>query len=617
MLSYFAVVEKSHEAAMLSKRLSYYIMTVCPNYQLCFKGEGLTVLAAGEKRNDVLKIYRLAGDGGIIAGRLFRRSGHTLAGRVPDVLSEHDSGRIKETAGRYLTDNYWGRYAAFINNRDRQLNIVMRDPSGALPLYYFETDDYALFFSNGLDFEALGLTTLSLNNDRILSHVKNHLLDYNNTGFNEIKKVDRGGAILFGNSRLYTEQYWHPGQFVTKSRAWSRDEAAELLRGAIVECVGAWGDVFDRIGVNLSGGLDSSIVLASLRQAGNQPEILASHVFYPASAEADERRWALAMADHADVKLHCTELRGQDIDLEMIRDLSFDVEPINCLGSVISGQRTRQFADRWNLGAIFSGHGGDMIFLQGASATAEDYVWNHGWRWGALRSVAENALISRTSFIEALRETARIRSAVKGLNLNRFSPVPNSIVKRELWDTLDLNQHCAHWLNGLQNVSVGKAMHLANSWCVQYHRAPSRDGWEVLQICPLLSQPILEVIAQIPAYLFCLNGLDRGLARFAFRRDLPRSIASRQSKGSPNEYYEDLYTRHLKFFRESLCSGVLMQQGILDARALDRALSVDISENSSAKYDLLDLLDIEYWARWWTEKNRLAKNDTGKEFAAV
>ncbi len=604
MLSCFAVVEKTPHAKERAARLVSHIVSRHPDYKLCFSGTGMTVLTAGEDPSGLLKLYKLAGAQGVVIGRLFRRSCHSVAELVPELLSEQESRDIVCTNGRHLVDKYWGRYAAFCPDRTGQRNIVLSDPSGALSIYYFETDAYVLFFSNGADFHDLGLTRLSFNVDRIVSHVAMHLFDYDNSGFNEIKKVRRGGVLSVGENDARTEQYWHPGKFVSKSKHLSVDGAADLLSNVIVQCVDAWGGVFGRVGISLSGGLDSSIVLAALKNGINTPHVFASHGYFPSSAESDERRWACEMAEYVGVDIQCTELRLANIDPTTIAEFEFEVEPVNCLGNVISGQRNEAFLEKNGCAALLTGHGGDMIFMQGAMASAEDYVWNHGWSWGVLRSVVHNALITRNSFYGALRDTVRLWLSDEGLDLGTLlSGRKNPIVNEDLTAVLDINQQCAHWLGGFQQMSLAKAAQLASSWCVQHHQVPGRAGSAVLQLHPLLSQPVLEVVAQIPAHLFCCNGIDRGLARYAFRRHLPRSIAARQSKGSANDYYEDLYSRYLAFYRDSLCEGVLMEMDILNARAAERAFAIDVSENSMAKYHVLELIDIEYWARWWKRKS--------------
>lgn len=608
MLSCFAVIEKSPAAKAQAARLVARIQSTHPAYAPCFAGDGLTVLTAGEDASGALQAYRLAGGRGVILGRLFRRFGPSVAGHVPHHLSEHESAQIARTSGRHLVGQYWGRYTAFLSASNRQERIALRDPSGALPLYFFETDACVLLFSNGADFFDLGLTRLSFNIQRMVSHIKMHLFDYADTGFNEIRKINRGAGLVVCNGSVRPQSYWHPGQFVEQGARPSHEDAARALHDVIVQCTGAWGGVFGRVGLSLSGGLDSSIVLAALCKAPDAPAVFATHGYYPASAESDERRWACDMAALAGVEIECAELRGEDIDPTLIRDFSFEAEPVNCLGNVMSGPRNRRFLQARQCRALFTGHGGDMIFLQGAMATAEDYVWNHGWGWRALHRVAENALITRNSFFGALRETLQFRASGTGFNLEAFMGArKNPLVEPELMEALSLNQECAHWLAGFQNVSLGKSAQLASSWANQPHATPDREGANgegeaAPHIHPLLSQPVLETVARIPAYLFPLHGIDRGLARYAFRHDLPRSIVARQSKGSANDYYEGLFTRYLDFYRESLCDGVLMELGILDPKALERAFAMDISANSLAKYHVLELMSLEYWARWWRAK---------------
>lgn len=609
MLSCFAVIARSAEACERTGRLLSRIAERHPQYEPCFTSDRMTVLIAGNGTDTTLRLYRLAQSQGVVIGRLFRRSGQSLAEHVSGELPEHDSRQIAATSGRHLVENYWGRYTAFLTNPARDQHIALSDPSGALPLYSFETDAYLLFFSNSADFHDLGLTTLTFNTASLIARVKSHLLDYNTTGFNEIGKLARGTALVVSPTETRTQAYWHPARFVSRGRTWHQDEAARHLRDTIVQCVGAWASVYDKVGLNLSGGLDSSIVLASLMKTVSPHSAAACHVYYPTAAESDERRWACAVAERAGVHIDCIELHSDDIDPTALRDFSFEAEPVSCFGSVMSGPRNRRFVDTHGVGVMLTGHGGDMIFHQGATASAEDFLWNHGWSWGAVQALAEHALIARTSFYDALKSTIHLRRSSKGFTARRLTDHRiNPIVRQELMESFDIDRLCTHWLDELQSLSIGKAHQLASSWSTQHHVIPNRPEWEIPKIHPLMSQPVIEAVASIPAYLFCLNGIDRGLARYAFRHDLPRAVVARQGKGVPHDYYEALYIRHNAFLRESLCSGALMDLGLLDPEALDHALSLDLSENSIAKYNVLELIDLEYWARWW--KNRISRQST-------
>jgi asparagine synthase (glutamine-hydrolysing) len=129
---------------------------------------------------------------------------------------------------------------------------------------------------------------------------------------------------------------------------------------------------------------------------------------------------------------------------------------------------------------------------------------------------------------------------------------------------------------------------------------PGAPGPEI--VAPIYSQPMIEVALRIPADVLFAGGQDRGLARRAFRGDVPQAILSRVWKDRAGGFHDEVIQRNRDWLREMFLDGVLVSEGLLDRAALERALAPGLVKSDVFPGELLRHLDTEIWARQWTQR---------------
>ena len=102
----------------------------------------------------------------------------------------------------------------------------------------------------------------------------------------------------------------------TPRRSKTSPRRSRRMRQCVRDVVHAWASCYDHMLLSLSGGLDSSIVLACLKDAPSRPRVTCFH-YYPLGADLDERAYARAAAAKAGLEL-----------LERPRDSSFSLQPL-------------------------------------------------------------------------------------------------------------------------------------------------------------------------------------------------------------------------------------------------------------------------------------------------
>jgi asparagine synthase (glutamine-hydrolysing) len=129
---------------------------------------------------------------------------------------------------------------------------------------------------------------------------------------------------------------------------------------------------------------------------------------------------------------------------------------------------------------------------------------------------------------------------------------------------------------------------------------PAADGPEI--VAPIYAQPMIELALRIPADVLFAGGQDRGLARRAFRGDVPQPILNRVWKDRAGNFHDEIIQRNRDWLREVFLDGVLVSQGLLDRVALERALAPGLVKCDVFPGELLRHLDTEIWARQWTSR---------------
>jgi asparagine synthase (glutamine-hydrolysing) len=126
---------------------------------------------------------------------------------------------------------------------------------------------------------------------------------------------------------------------------------------------------------------------------------------------------------------------------------------------------------------------------------------------------------------------------------------------------------------------------------------PAAAGPEI--IAPIYSQPLIELALRIPADVLFAGGHDRGLARRAFRGDVPQPILGRVWKDRAGTFHDELIQHNRHWLREIMLDGVLVSEGLLDRAGLERALTPGLVKSDVFPGELLRHLDTEIWARHW------------------
>jgi asparagine synthase (glutamine-hydrolysing) len=474
---------------------------------------------------------------------------------------------------------YWGNFALF--SAGPGTSTVYRDPSGSVPVYCCGGGKDAVFVSDAAIARQLGL----LDTARVDQAFAIHWLQFPflrtcRTGLEQVSEVLPGMAWTSGRAGTWEQAvWWSPAPFARKrvalfdshiAAARLRDIADQVIPAQLPTAAGL---------LQLSGGLDSSIIAACLSAAGVGPPCIN---FATRSKDGDERRFARDVAE----RLHLSLLEIGEAAPHAIpapRCPSFQPTTNPLLAPV--EQAIGEAAETLGLMLLIDGGGGDNLFssLTTASPVVDALRWA-GPR-AAANAISDIALRAGCTWWDVVRAAAR-----RARRRSAEWPEDRSFLSSAV---VGSRPEPHPWLDGLRRVPPGKREHVEALVHIQHFLDRSATGMPRLH--PLVAQPLLEHCLRVPSWLWVQGGRDRAVARNAFARRLPESVLSRHSKGSLQGLFQRAFARLRPQILEILMTGTLRKQGIIDAADVETCLRRGEWHRDDVQMRISELVALDLW----------------------
>jgi asparagine synthase (glutamine-hydrolysing) len=559
-----------------------------------------------------LEPHVLAGKAGVIVGSLFARRSDldddAPARACP--LDEVQTTAIVDSRGEWLVRNAWGNYVAIIADPHTGHAWVLNDPCGSLPCFSTTFRGITIVFSAIADCMELGSLHFTVNRRFIEHRSYGGDMTQQWDALNEVTQIRRGEWVEFAPqlqpAMISRRFFWNPVDFARSHELLDDPSvAARALRNTLRSCTSTLASCHESVVVRLSGGLDSSIVLACLQSAPRRPRVLA-YTHYTSNSPLDPRRWARMAAGHAGCEHIELESTAAGIHLGAILEMAPTAEPFSTLMCLVTAANEQGLTARHAASATFTGDGGDCAFGSfciGEAATA--YLRRYGPRPAVVRLAAESASILRQTTWHALKRALQMWLTGRSLtSLAALNHEARKLVTEDVVRGCEATPAIHPWLAGLRHApwepisKLGVLLGTPDLYSGQAH--PSAAGPEI--VAPIYSQPLIELALRIPADVLFAGGYDRGLARRAFRGDVAAPILNRLWKDRAGDFHEQLIRRNLDWLREIFLDGVLVGEGLLDRAAVERALAPGLAKSEVFPGELLRHLDTEIWARRWVQR---------------
>jgi asparagine synthase (glutamine-hydrolysing) len=252
-----------------------------------------------------------------------------------------------------------GMYAMAVHDAKAGQLVLARDPFGIKPLYYVESDHGLAFASEPQALLAGGFAQPAIDPGPQSELLELQFTTRRDTIYPGIKRVLPGETIVVTDGKI-VERHRRTALAADGPRDWDEAEALDRLEKALLDSV----DVHQRsdvpYGMFLSGGIDSSVLLALMARLNARP-VVALTAHFPGSQAPDERKAAEAVARAVGAEHIEVEVGAADFWSLLPRVAAAMDDPAAdyaCVPTYKLAARARAAG----LKVVLSGEGGDELF---------------------------------------------------------------------------------------------------------------------------------------------------------------------------------------------------------------------------------------------------------------
>jgi asparagine synthase (glutamine-hydrolysing) len=280
-----------------------------------------------------------------------RARGHHFATQSDTEVVVH----AYEEFGVECVSHLWGMFALALWDSRRQLLLLARDRLGKKPLVYYADAHGGLAFASELQALVSHPDVPREVDPRAIDDYLTYLyVPSPTTAFRNLKKLPPGHRLVWQAGRITVERYWQV-RFAEKLRL-SEDEAVEQFGDLFRDAVRRRLIAEVPLGAFLSGGMDSSSVVAEMAELSSTPVKTFSIGF--GERDFDELAYARQVAEHFGTDHHelVVEPRAADILPMLVQHYGEPYGDSSAIPTYYVAKLTRQ-----HVTVALNGDGGDEL----------------------------------------------------------------------------------------------------------------------------------------------------------------------------------------------------------------------------------------------------------------
>lgn len=546
------------------------------------------------------------------------RAGHKLATHSDTETIVH----LYEDHGLEFVQHLRGMFAIALWDARRGRLVLARDRIGEKPLYYAQ-DGARLLFGSEIKAILPGLPRRHVNPQAVCDFLAAGYVAGDYTFYKEISRLPPGHLLVWEKGAATVREYW---RLDTKQKLDIPYRAAverleDELREAVRLCLKS--DV--EVGAFLSGGLDSSLIVALMRE--HDARVQTFSVGYRGEVEGfNELSYARQVARHLGTEHHELILDARSSMELLPRIIGHYDEPHGEPTSVLV-YLLCEFTRR-NLKVAVGGTGGDEVFYgypRHAGARYLDYyrllprfVRKHVVErvidtWG--ESTRGNRLVKRArrfisgadlppeqaymSWINLFHPSVRAGLISAGMRDSAAHPAGDRFLRSRLLEDggnlfdritrLDIEGYLAEY-----QLAYMDRMSMAHSLEVR---------------SPLCDYRLIEFATALPASYRLKGTRSKHILKQVARRWLPKSIVERRKVGFDSPIGQWFKGELREFLQSFLAPAQLQRSGLLDAEAVQAVVQDHLEGRRDYSLQLWSLIALEAWYRMYIEDQVIDSRD--------
>jgi asparagine synthase (glutamine-hydrolysing) len=543
---------------------------------------------------------------------LLQERGHRFRTRSDTEVLVH----LYEEFGEACVDHLQGMYAFAIWDETRQTLFLARDRLGQKPLFYAAVDGAFYFASEAKAILAATGTHGGPDLETIHHFLSLRFIPAPRTMFRNIRKLPPAHFLRYRNGEVEVRRYWDLS--FSDKLAIGEPDLLDMLGDTLRKTISSHLTSDVPVGAFLSGGLDSSTIVAYMAQASTQP--VPTFSIGVAEQDFNELPFSRLVAERYGTAHHEATVRPNLIDLlpTIVWHLDEPSDPIAaCMyhAAALASQHVK---------VVMGGDGGDELFAGFDRYAGIRYIDQYArvpafvrqrLIGPAVRSVPDS--LSYKSLTQRLQWAQHLASVPSGgqryaeaTTFFRFThSAKQALYGEALWHDLhslvstdvivDAYNHADAEDSVDRMLYADFVTRLPEHSLMLTDRMTMAHGLESRS--PFLDHSLVELLARVPSQLKIRHNTSKYVLRRLMRDQLPAPIVQRQKQGFmfPLGYW--LQNELHAFARNSLLGSRLVKDGLFRRAAVLQLLDEHRERRVDHHVRLWMLINLDVWYRLFVD----------------
>jgi asparagine synthase (glutamine-hydrolysing) len=425
---------------------------------------------------------------------------------------------------------------AVLDTKERRL-FLARDCFGIKPLYFIASPEYFAFASEIKALLEFSSSRRTVNPPALLLYLRHGLSDLGSetllSGIHQLPGAHYLDLDLARPGLAHAVRYWNPS--ISGSEL-PFDEAAQRLRELFIDGVRQHLRSDVPVGAALSGGIDSSSIVAAMRHVNPSLEI---HAFsYIADDPTlSEERWVDLVAAEVGACVHKLRPTPDELVSDVEGLISAQEEPFGST-RIYAGHRVFRQAGQAGIKVMLDGQGADELlggyrYFLGAQLVS---LLRHGHYWEALRLLHSASTLPESGLFVLLACAAdymvpkRWQGPFRALLAKEFTP---RWVNAEWFSEYDGAIGHTNYCSAKEVLKATLIRTITETSLPHLLRYEDRNSmtFSIENRVPFLTVPLAEFVLSLPErYIVALDGTSKAVFRAAMRGLVPEPILNRRDK---------------------------------------------------------------------------------------
>jgi asparagine synthase (glutamine-hydrolysing) len=522
---------------------------------------------------------------------------------------------LYEDFGLDFVQRLRGMFAIALWDEGKKRLVLARDRIGEKPLY-FRTDGDRVLFGSECKAILQAMPSRHVDAQAVCDYLALGYVAAPRTFYQGISKLPPAHMLVFERGRAELRRFWSRSEHVQSTLSFA--DAENELADRLVETVGLCLKSDVEVGAFLSGGVDSSVIVALMRRLDRRVKTF-SVGYQGAATGFNELQYARRVASDLGTEHHELIL-GAGSHIDLLPSVLWHYDEPNGEPTSVLVYQLSQFVAR-SVKVAMSGTGGDEIFAGYPRYRAAGLRDLYLRMPGLVRTQVVDRVVSAwPASTKGSRFARRAKRFIAGANLTPTAAYASwvSLLQRDVREQMlsDQVRRAAEWPEGDR---------LLRDYLIDRPDRPLLDSATALDVegylpeyqltyvdrmsmahslevrAPLADYSLVDFATTLPIEYRLKGSHSKHIFKRVATRWIDPAIAERKKVGFDSPVGEWFKGELKPFLTRFMARDQIDRTGLLDPAAVERLIAEHMAGKSDASLQIWSLLTLEAWHRLYIE----------------